>query len=219
MKKINAVVKKEWLSFFGSERGLLIVYAVLIVGWSFLPLAGTSQQQGMFGWLLFAVIISSNFAGPVFVAERMSGAMEVLLTSGLSRSTVLWGKLLFVAMISSIAGACSFVLSLLWQNCAGMPQSIHAANTLQNTLLFCAGVAMNTASTAWLSVRLRSPRTVPLTGMLFTALPVAVWYVFADTCSLPQWLLAAAVALFAALFIALAQKEFNGERIIQPIHT
>ena len=193
---INIVFCKECRSFIGSERGLLFVYAVLIAGWSLLPLAGGIEQTGSLSWLLFSVIISSNFAGPVFVSERLSGAMEVLLTSGLSRSSVLWGKLLFVVGISFAAGACSFALSLVWLNFMGEYHGLQTGYLLHIAALYCAGAVMNSACTAWLSVRLRSPRTVPLTGILLTAIPAALWYVFAGMQGLPEWILVAALARY-----------------------
>ena len=120
MKKLNAIISKEWKSFVGSDRGVFAVYAVLILSWSFLPLyKGLSMGMEDVWWLFFSVVISGNFSNTVFVSERLSGSMEILLTSGFPRDTVLFGKAAFITGISIAIGTLCLCLSRLWLHLAG----------------------------------------------------------------------------------------------------
>ena len=76
MKKLNAIIGKEWAGFLGSERGVFSVYGILVLSWSFLPLY-KGLGTGPIWWLFFSVVISGNFTNTVFVSERLSGSMEL----------------------------------------------------------------------------------------------------------------------------------------------
>ena len=52
MKKLNAIIGKEWAGFLGSERGVFSVYGILVLSWSFLPLY-KGLGTGPIWWLFF----------------------------------------------------------------------------------------------------------------------------------------------------------------------
>ena len=88
MNQCLLVLRKEWLNFVCSDRSVFFIYLFLVAGWGML--LATMDHGGSIGsplWLVFfSVIIAANFSTTVFVSERMSGSLEILLTSGLSRS-------------------------------------------------------------------------------------------------------------------------------------
>ena len=218
MKKLNAIISKEWKSFAGSDRGVFAVYAVLILSWSFLPLyKGLSMGMEDVWWLFFSVVISGNFSNTAFVSERLSGSMEILLTSGFPRDTVLFGKAAFITGISIAIGTLCLCLSRLWLHLAGGQTGFdHAA--LYGAGLYCAGTCMNVAIAAWMSVRLQSPRLIPIVTILVMSLIVAGFSGLVFFINVPQWMLPVILLSIAFVFLLLARKEFNGEKIIQPIH-
>jgi len=216
MKAIGLVLRKEWTGFLGSERGVFAIYAILILSWSCLPLS-QGLGAGPVWWLFFSIIISGNFSNTVFVSERLSGSMEILLTSGLSREAVLFGKVAFVAIMSIAVGAACLGLAVLWLSLSGSAHGAPIPGRLQGIALYCAGTIMNVACGAWLSVRMQSPRIIPFISIIIAAVIVSLYFVCAYALSAPQWTLP--VLLFAAafFFFFLARKEFNGEKVVAPI--
>ena len=160
MNDVISILRKEWRTFTGSEKGVFVVYAILVLVWSFMPLynnAGSFALGGAVWWLFFSVIVSGNFANTVFVAERMSGSMEILLTCGFSREGVLFGKVLFVMVMSAIVGSLLLGLSLVWFLLSGSAAPAIGPSFLDAVLLYAAGTFLNATAGAWMSIRLASP--------------------------------------------------------------
>jgi ABC-type transport system involved in multi-copper enzyme maturation permease subunit len=220
MKDMFAILEKEWRTFTGSEKGVFIVYAILILTWSFLPLynnLGSFALGGTVWWLFFSVIISGNFAQTVFVTERMSGSMEILLTSGFSRDGVLFGKILFVMVMSIAIGGLCIGLSLAWIALKGHAALLPGTSLLYAALLYVAGTFMNAAAGAWMSIRLSSPRLIPFVTILLVGLVCGVYYALFFAVPASEWLLSALLFCAGCVFLALARKDFNGEKIIAPV--
>jgi ABC-type Na+ efflux pump permease subunit len=214
--QINAIFRKEFLNFFGSERGSFAIYLILIFVWSFLPLT-QKPATGDIWWLFFSVIISGNFSNNVFVAERLNGSMEILLTSGFSRDAVFFGKIAFVTVMSGIMGLICCIVAFFWILISGVT-AIDSGSVFYVACIYIAGTAMNTSCGAWLSVRLRSPRIIPVITIMVMAAVVSLFYLLLYIIYLPGWSLLVILFSAAILFSALARHEFNGERIIQPVN-
>ena len=216
MKTVSVILKKEWNNFLGSERGVFAIYGVLVLSWSLLPLS-KDLAAGPVWWLFFSVIISGNFAATVFVSERLNGSMEILLTSGFPRNAVLFGKVAFITLISTAIGGLCFCCALWWLHLSGRPHALYVEEVLMGAGLYCAGTIMNVACGAWMSIRLQSPRIIPFISILFMAAVVAAYYGLSYLVAAPQWTLIPVLAVAAAFFLHRAKKEFNGEKVIQPI--
>ena len=220
MRDIALILKKEWRNFTGSEKGVFAVYGILIFVWSFLPLynaPGSFAFDGAVWWLFFSVIVSGNFANSVFVSERLSGSMEILLTCGFPRSGVLMGKIIFVILMSVVIGGLCFGLSFVWIEVTGRPQLFTAGSLLFGALLYCAGTFMNAAAGAWMSIRMSSPRLIPFVNLLFVGLVCGMYYALRYAVAVPGWLLVFFLAAAGLVFLLLAKKDFNGEKIIAPL--
>jgi ABC-type transport system involved in multi-copper enzyme maturation permease subunit len=220
VRDIALILKKEWRNFTGSEKGVFAVYGILIFVWSFLPLynaPGSFAFDGAIWWLFFSVIVSGNFANAVFVSERLSGSMEILLTCGFSRNSVLMGKIIFVMLMSVAIGGLCFGLSFVWIAVTGRPQLFAAESLLFGALLYCAGTFMNAAAGAWMSIRLSSPRLIPFVNLLFVGLVCGMYYALRYAVPVSGWLLVLFLAAAGLAFLLLAKKDFNGEKIIAPL--
>lgn len=214
------MLRKEWRNFVGSEKGVFAVYVILVFVWSFMPLYnnfGSFALGGAVWWLFFSVIVSGNFANTVFVAERMSGSMEILLTSGFSRNGVLFGKVLFVMVMSAVIGTVCFGLSLLWVVLSGHAALVLGSSLLYAVLLYSSGTFLNAAAGAWMSIRLSSPRLIPFVNILFMVCVCTAYYVLSRSFPVSEWLLSGLLCVAGAVFLALAKRDFNGERIIAPV--
>jgi len=219
MNAILSIFKKEWHCFKGSEKGVFIVYSILLFVWSFFPLnnVSTVAMSGSLWWLFFSVIISGNFASTVFVAERLSGSMEILLTSGYSRNAVLFGKMLFVMTLSIVIGILCLGLSFVWIMVSGHSQIAFGQAIFFAALVYSAGTFMNAASGAWLSVVLSSPRLLPFINVLVVGMICAIYSALHIFCGFAEWQLGLLLIIAGFVFLQLAKKEFNSEKIVAPL--
>ncbi len=218
MRQTGIIIRKEWDCFTGSEKGLFVVYAVLIFFWSYLPRQNALDGFGMLSaiwWMSLAVIVSSSFANSVFVAERINGSMEILLTSGFSRNAVIFGKTAFVVLACCGIGLACTLLSLAWP--LGVRPPFLFRSMLTALLLYAGGAFMGSAGAAWMSIRLSSPRIMPFVNLLLVVAVCSVFYGAAQFVSLPRWGLFLATVAVGSAFLWRAQKEFHGEKVIAPV--
>ena len=217
MRGIGIIIGKEWRTFAGSDRGMFLLYAILVVSWSFM-LANPSTGPVKTGplWLVFfSVVISANFSNTVFISERIHGNLEILLTCGLSRKHILFGKMIFIAGISILIGlaciALSTVLRSVVYHTTGSPTGP------ADVLLYCCAVFMNTAGSAWLSVFMSNPRLLHLANLFTLALLVTAYMVVSTYLPLPPELLSAVLVLLGIGATILAVRLYESEKILQPV--
>ncbi|KMQ53016.1 hypothetical protein CHISP_0237 [Chitinispirillum alkaliphilum] len=210
------MLRKEFKSFAGSDRGVFAVYAILIVVWSFLLASGDSSLSGgPFLFIFFSAIITANFSNTVFISERMNGSLEILITSGLSRNSVLFGKLLFTVVMTTLIGLACAALSLLWST---LLIDYHFLSfRFSDLLLYTSATVLNAAGSAYFSVRLSSPRLLHFVNLFILGIIITLYSIISYFYSPGVWLLLLLLLLPALWFVLLAQKQFAGERIIQPV--
>jgi len=222
MKDIALIIKNEWTCFVKSEKGIFVIYGVLVLAWSFLLShnAGAVSSETGYLWLVFfSVIVSGNFANTTFVSERMSGSLEILLTSGISRSAILSGKILFVMGMSGFMGVVCFGTAsgfggLQGKEITGLAGAPAAAKEL---MLYCAACFMNASCGAWLSVRITNPRLLHFINLFVLGVIVILHSVLSYFIALTLWSLVFALVVLGAVFYFRAQRDFRTERVIQPV--
>jgi ABC-type Na+ efflux pump permease subunit len=218
MNGTRIIICKEWRVFTGSDRGLFLIYAVLIFSWSFMlaaPASG-SIDTGPLWLVFFSVVISANFSNTVFISERVNGILEILLTSGVSRKQILYGKMLFVGGMSTIIGLLCIALSVVWRS-----NIYHAPGTSIDAMaivLYCSAVFMNTACSAWLSVLMSNPRLLHLANLLTLALLVTLHSVVSIYIPVPPFALDAALLLIGSAATISARRMYESEKILQPVN-
>ncbi|MFW6245488.1 MAG: hypothetical protein ACOC36_06345 [Fibrobacterota bacterium] len=216
MSGLTTVIQKELRSFIGSDKGVFLVYAIIVVAWSFMFISGEGGFAGRFWLVFFSVIVAANFSNTVFISERMSGSLEVLITSGLSRDAVLFGKMLFVILMTSIIGLSCAVMARFWT-----VLSPDLGNTdlfgVVDGLLYVSATLLNSSSSAYFSVRLSSPRLLHFINLFILGGIVTLYTVVSQLYILhPGWLVFT-LLIAGIIFTIAARREFAGERIIQPI--
>jgi len=226
MTGLATVIKKE-LKSFGADRSQFIIYTVMSAVWGLaLFLSGNSDGDvgARFWCVFFAVIVTSVFSGTVFISERVSGTLEVLITSGVSRDAVFFGKLIFVASMSLAVGLLCAVFESAWCCVVSFDISFwryFLRFGFSDVVLYAATVYLNAAVGAYLSVRMGNPRFLHFINVLITAVLVALYTWSTWSWSAPRehyWpVLSAGFMLIGALFTFLGRREFMGERITRPV--
>lgn len=224
MRGVAVIVRKEFLSLLGSDRSILLLYGFVVFLWSFLFVgAGVEQSPGGTSiWLLpFSVIVVSNFSQGVFVSERLTGAVEILLTCGLSRPVIMTGKMVFVWAMAVVMGLACMGLGCAWAAVAtavdtGAPYSVpFSAGYL---VLFSSAAAFNTALVALLSIYLPNPRMSHLVNFLAVAAIMSVYFPFASRLPASEYVLSAILVVCAAVAIMGVFRGAAGERIARPVN-
>jgi ABC-type transport system involved in multi-copper enzyme maturation permease subunit len=217
MNGLLVIFGKEWRFFTGSDRGVFVLYLFLILSWSIMLVAphDTTFQSGQLWLLFFSVIISANFTNTVFIAERVNGILEILITSGLTRRQILFGKMLFVAGMSTAIGVLCSGFSLLWRRFIYSDGGY--AVTVSDLLLYIVAVYFNTASSAYLSVRMNNPRLLHLVNLLFLACIVTAYTVAAGYYTIPLFALPLFLFVAAGVLTAASAHIYESEKILQPV--
>ncbi len=222
MKDIWLIVRKEWTGFAKSDRGIFLVYGILVLAWSFLLSSNINLLLAGAGylWLIFfSVIVSGNFSNTTFSAERISGSLEILLTSGITRNAILIGKIAFVIVMSIILGFLCYILAVGIYVVKGenfnLVLSIIPAGKMM--LLYSVACFMNGTCGAWLAVRINNPRLLHFVNLFVLVLIVIIHTVLSTIFTLSIWSLFTVLGITGILFFLLAARDFKSERVIQPV--
>ncbi|MBN1758654.1 MAG: hypothetical protein JW863_10070 [Chitinispirillaceae bacterium] len=218
MNGILIIIRKEWRTFAGSDRGMFLLYAILIVSWSFMlanPSTGPVETGPL--WLVFfSVVISANFSNTVFISERLNGNLEILLTSGIARKHILFGKMIFIAGISTLIGLVCIAFSSFLRS--AVFHTTGSSTGPAEVLLYCCAVFMNTAGSAWLSVFMSNPRLLHLANLFTLALLITAYMVISAYLPLPPETLSAVLVLLGIGATIFAVRLYESEKILQPVN-
>lgn len=223
MSDLLTVLRKEWRCFLGSDRSVLALYAVIVLLWSmlFAGVGAESSPHAVTIWLLpFSVIVVSNFAQSVFVAERLTGSIEIFLTCGVSRGAILGGKMLFVWLLAVVTGSVCMLLGTVWSSLLVSGGAVEYAWQLRgpHVALFAAGAAFNTAVVALLSMLLPNPRMSHFVNFLAIAAVLAVYYPLVPPDSGGEWILAGVLMAMAVVVAVAVFVVARGERLARGVN-
>lgn len=221
MKQVLLMFRKEWLNFICGDRSVFFVYMVLVAGWGILLAAthegGTAAEPL---WIVFfSVIVAVNFSSTVFVLERMSGSLEVLLTCGISRGAMLFGKMLFVVVMTAVIGAaclaCAFLIRAFLPGTEGTP--VAGPPVGHYCALYAGATFLNAAGSAYFSVLLPNPRLLHFINLLLAGLVMTAYTAVSLIHPVPLESATAVLALLGVIFTVLARREFESEKIVKPV--
>lgn len=221
MKNIILVIQKECNNFFCSDKSIFAVYGILVLAWSVVlatNITSAALESNMLWWVFFSVIVSGNFSNTTFVSERLNGSLEILLTCGITRLSILIGKILYIIAMSAILGFVCLAIGLLWLAITGYDLFIlfRAMNIIALTFIYIGACYMNASCGAWLSVRLNNPRLSHFANLLVLGLVVGIYAVFSTFFDISCFVLVAALLGVGTLLLILAILDFRGEKVVQP---
>lgn len=216
MQSIKSIVIKEWKCFVGSDRGLFFFYGILMVSWSmFLAFREQPEDLSAPWWLIFfSVVVTANFSNTVFISERINGALEILISSGHSRMAILYGKIIFILIMSIVMGLFCVVAGTFTR---GFLVDKNASIAVMDIIVYIAAALFNTAGAAFLSVRMGNPRLLHIANMVMLTMIVIIHSVISTFFNVPAYILTILLLLSSGLFLVAAAREFNSERILRPV--
>lgn len=218
MRSTIAVIAKEWKCFLGSDKGMFFLYFFLILIWSLLLASKSSPDLYSAPlWLVFfSVVITANFSNNVFISERVSGALEIFITSGLSRNAILYGKMIFILIMSNISGVLCFLMATIMHRFLfnGEEKPLNGADLL----LYSGSAFLNVASSAYLSVRMSNPRLLHFANMFLLGIIVGAYIMLSSLYTIHILYLILLLFMAGGFICWRAQVLYNSEKILQPVY-
>jgi ABC-type Na+ efflux pump permease subunit len=217
MGGFRVVFAKELQCFAGADRGMFILYSIIVIVWSTLLATRSSDSfdSGPLWLVFFSVVITANFSNSIFVSERTNGSLEILITSGLSRNAVFYGKLFFIITMSVLFGAVCIILSRLLDKYLfynSMPST-----DIQSFLLYTSSTFLNVAASAYFSIKLTNQRLLHFVNMFILGLFVGVYMVLTQYVILSVYYLVGAMFISGVYICWRTQKLYQSEKIIQSV--
>lgn len=217
MGGFRVVFAKELQCFAGADRGMFILYSIIIIVWSALLATRSSDSfdSGPLWLVFFSVVITANFSNSIFVSERTNGSLEILITSGLSRNAVLYGKLFFIITMSVLFGAVCILLSRILDKYLfydSMP-----ATDIQSFLLYTSSTFLNVAASAYFSIKLINQRMLHFVNMFVLGLFAGGYMILAQYVTMSIYYLIVAMFIAGAGICWRTQKLYHSEKIIQSV--
>ncbi|MFW5960635.1 MAG: ABC transporter permease, partial [Chitinivibrionales bacterium] len=194
------IIKKELKCFLASERGVFFVYLFILLVWSLVTAFNLNKAETSYAglWLVFfSVVIGGNFSNTVFIAERLNNSLEILITSGLSRTSIVMGKILYVSLMTWAMGGACFLLASFESRL--FPESFNFPGPwqyLDYILLYMISGFMNASSSAWLSVKIDNPRFIHFINLFILSIVVSVYVILSKFFPSASYMLHAVIALW-----------------------
>ena len=160
--------RHELKVFFHSGKSSLLFVLLTVISWGAMmgghPL-DTIESTTLVWVLFFSLVSSAGITTSVFIRERLTGVLEVLLTSGLSRRRIVLEKLLFSYGVVLVMGLLTFVVAI---GVSGvLYDKLYSLNVvIQYFVAYSGGALVLVSSSAWFALLLSNPRVAYLFNFL-----------------------------------------------------
>jgi ABC-type Na+ efflux pump permease subunit len=223
MKDSLLIFRKEWKGFTRSNRGIFLIYGALVIMWSFLISSNINLNESNLSYLwlvFFSVIITGNFSNTTFISERLAGSLEILLTSGISRLSILMGKIVFVVIMSAVLGSICYTFAFFIEfiQIKRFDFEIFKTSSFwQELLLYFGACYINTTSSAWLSCKLSNPRLIHFINFFLLGIVITIHALLSELMVLSILHLTIALIITGLFLNVMAHKSYKSEKVIQPL--
>ena len=162
------LIRQELLAFLRGGINSLLFVGLTTLSWGIMmgsyPLS--SFELTTLLWVLFyALVTSAGITSTVFIRERQSGNLEILLVSGVSRKEIALSKIAFSFGVTSLMGGVTLLVATLF-SVAVFGESVTVSALAKYYVVYLFGAALMVSSSAWLALVLDNPRTVYILNFL-----------------------------------------------------
>ncbi len=220
MSELFLIYKQELLSFLKSGKSSLLLLAFTTLAWGgfITNKIETIDDPSSYLWVLFfSLVAGAGLTTSVFVRERVSATLEVLLHSGLERNSILLGKLLFTTSMTLLVGVGAFsisfiVRSILYKDSGQLFDEIGVVISL-----YSASTILVSNSSALLSMVLSNPRLVQFVNFSLLTVVSVLFGLFSPQGRISLWILSFSLIILSAILFFFTKRAFRNEKIIQPL--
>jgi len=218
--EIFEIIRHETKAFFYSGFSSLILLLVTILIWGSVIAGKVENIHALDSWVwvvFFAMVVTAGFSTTVFVRERLSATLEILLVSGVERSSVLYGKIIFTSVFTIFTGLAAFFVAWFGRSILFSEEFFLKEKLFQTVSLYISTSCMMTASSAMLSLSLTNPRLVQFVNFTILMGIVLAYAIASQYYPISLYILCLFESMFAILFVIISRVLFNREKIIQPL--
>lgn len=220
MSEVVLLYRQELKAFLKSGKSslFLLLFTTLVWGGVIAGKVDSIRSIGSFLWVLvFAIVAGAGLSTTVFVRERLSATLEVLFISGVERSSVLYGKLLFTSTTTIVIGMVAFLIAFGLRTLFFDDTFFLLEEVLLALLLYCSASLMVSSSSAFFSMALSNPRMVQFVNFTLLSILSTIYSLIAHYFGESLQLFSLFLFLLSLLFIRLSLWKFKGEKILQPL--
>lgn len=215
------IFQNELKSYFKSDKALFIAHIILILSFGSLYSSNfkdIATDMGVLWLVSFSVIVSSNFSYSTFVSERMNGMLEILLVSGIQRKDILFGKVVFVVLFSSLMGVLIYMVAILSNLILGDRQDYNFYSSIITIFpIYLSACIFNVSTAAWFSIKLPNPRILSFLNLFVIIIIASLNLVVVNFFELSSHLIIIALLTGAIIFYRFALKEYLSEKVTKPL--
>jgi len=218
--EIKEIFLQEVRAFFRSGVSSMVLLLITALIWGAVIAGKVETIDSADSWLwviFFALVAGAGFSTTVFVRERLSATLEILLVSGVERSSIFYGKLLFTISFTIITGILAFFTAWICRSLFFGKPFYLPSELAQTITLFAASSCTISASSAMLSLTLSNPRLVQFVNFIILTIISTTFAVISSYWNLSLYIFAGIELIFGLLFSIIAQIQFSREKIIQPL--
>lgn len=220
MREITLLYRQELKAFLKSGKSslFLLLFTTLVWGGVIASKVDNIDSVGSFIWVLvFALVAGAGLSTTVFVRERLSSTLEVLFISGVERSSVLYGKLLFTSTTTIIIGVLAFLIAFGVRTFVFDDTFFLMNEVFLALVLYCASALLVSSTSAFFSMALSNPRMVQFVNFTLLTILSALYSFIAHCWEESLLLFSLFLFVLSILFIRLSLWKFKGEKILQPL--
>ncbi len=220
MREIVLVYKQEIRAFLKSGKSSLFMLLFITLVWGVMisEKVDTIESATSFMWVLFfAMVAGAGQSTTSFVRERLSSTLEVLFLSGLERSSILYGKLLFTSSTTIAVGFGAFLVAFLVRTLFYQDSFFLANELIQGLVLFVSASILVSNCSALFSMALSNPRLIQFVNFTVLTLLSVIYTAVTYNSEGSLYLFAVVILGIATLFSRISLRLYKSERILQPL--
>ncbi len=220
MNEIGLIYRQELKAFLKSGKSsiLLVFFTVFVWGSIISDKVDSINSWDSILWVMFfALVAGAALCTTTFIRERLSSTLEVLILSGVERTSILYGKLLFTTTTTLFIGMTAFFVAFVIRVIFLRDAFLLFSEVGTAFLLFGAASLLVSSSTAFLSMALSNPRLVQFINITLLSVLSVAYTALSQYFGDSILIFSSVLILLSFLFSRLALRMFRSEKILQPL--
>lgn len=176
------------------------------------------EEVGSFLWVIsYAFVMTAGISYSVFIRERTSGALEILLTSGIERLDIIRGKIAFATIVSSLMGVVSFGVAFIIKYLIFKADFFSYTELTEILGIYVGSTVFITSLSAFYSLLLKTPRLMQFLNFITLGILSFIYILFDVMLEIPLWYFALFLMILSSILNRITSGLFLREQVIEQI--
>lgn len=214
------IMKFEFRSLIksGPSAIALLIFTALLWSNYVSSQVDSIEDIGSFLWVIsFAFVMTAGISYSVFIRERTNGALEILLTSGIEKLSIIQGKILFATIVSSLMGVTSFLFAFFLKFVVFREEFYDWSELTDILFMYVGSAVFITSLSAFYSLLLKTPRLIQFLNFLTIGILSSIYMAFNILLEAPLWWFALALIVLSTILNKISSRLFLREQVIEQV--